>query len=88
MGFRMSVLMSEATERLQRLPLVSACLIQVKTKCKPDLAFNNVKPKDNYFQFQGLAVGGGAELTTATDWRLVTPQARVAWVQVSDDTID
>lgn len=57
MGFRMSVLMNEATERLLRLPLVSACLIQ------------------------GLALGGGAELATATDWRLVTPQARVAWVQ-------
>lgn len=57
MGFRMSVLMNEATERLLRLPLVSACLIQ------------------------GLAVGGGAELATATDWRLVTSQARVAWVQ-------
>ena len=34
---------------------------------------------------QGLAVGGGAELTTATDFRLVTPRARVAWVQVSGD---
>ena len=34
MGFRMSVLMNEATERLQRLPLVSACLIQVKIKFK------------------------------------------------------
>ena len=30
MGFRMSVLMNEATERLMRLPLVSTCLIQVR----------------------------------------------------------
>ena len=36
------------------------------------------------FTSKGLAVGGGAELTTATDWRLVTPQARVAWVQVTN----
>ena len=30
MGFRMSVLMSEATNRLLRLPLVSASVIQVR----------------------------------------------------------
>ena len=44
-GFMMSLLMSEATDRLARLPLVSVCLLQ------------------------GPAVGGGAELTTATDYR-------------------
>ena len=33
-------------------------------------------------------MGGGAELATATDWRLVTPQARVAWVQVRELTVD
>ena len=79
MGFRMSVLMNEATERLLRLPLVSACLIQVRLTC----ILEKLLP---IFTLQGLAVGGGAELTTATDWRLVTPQARVAWVQVTDDS--
>ena len=33
-------------------------------------------------------MGGGAELSTATDWRLVTSQARVAWVQVRELTVD
>ena len=32
---------------------------------------------------QGAAVGGGAELTTCTDYRLATPGASVAFVQVS-----
>ena len=78
MGFRMSVLMNEATERLLRLPLVSACLLQVRLTC--------ISVNCSQLSLEGLAVGGGAELTTATDWRLVTPQARVAWVQVTDDS--
>ena len=31
---------------------------------------------------QGAAVGGGAELTTCTDYRVATPGASVAFVQV------
>ena len=33
---------------------------------------------------QGPAVGGGAELTTVTDFRLCTPEASVSFVQVRE----
>ena len=57
-GFTMATLMSEATTRLRRLPLVSVSMLE------------------------GAAVGGGAELTTCTDFRLATGRASISFVQV------
>jgi len=56
-GFMMSMWMNEATDRLGRLPLISATFLQ------------------------GLAVGGGAEITTSTDFRLVSEKSSIAFVQ-------
>ena len=57
-GFTMATLMSEATTRLRRLPLVSVSVLE------------------------GAAVGGGAELTTCTDFRVATARASISFVQV------
>ena len=57
-GFTMATLMSEATNRLRLLPLVSVSVLE------------------------GPAVGGGAELTTCTDFRLATSKASISFVQV------
>ena len=57
-GFTMATLMSEATTRLRRLPLVSVSVLE------------------------GAAVGGGAELTTCTDFRLATQRASISFVHV------
>lgn len=58
-GRAMSEVMSDATNRLRGLPLLSVAAIA------------------------GAAVGGGAELATACDYRCMTESAVIQWVHVS-----
>lgn len=54
----MNILMQDNMRRLERLPLISAAVVE------------------------GKAIGGGAEITTACDFRLMTSESEIGFVQI------
>lgn len=57
-GRRMNILMQDNLRRFERLPLISAAVVE------------------------GKAIGGGAEISTACDFRIMTSDSEIGFVQI------